>query len=91
VTAVSIDEHGEVSTLYAEAVEGSGQTWLPDSLEFTGGGREHVVVVLSDEPLSAEEVSRQLKERFSAVGGDLGQLGSLSLAGVQVHRTFIKP
>lgn len=89
VLALSIDERGEVSTIYAEAVKAEGQTWLPDSVEFTGTGREHVVVVLSDEPIAEQPVAEQLKERFKA--GGLGQLQPLAVAGVQVHRTFIKP
>ncbi len=91
VLALSIDERGEVSPLYAEALMGEGQTWLPESLEFTGAGLEHVVVVLSDGPVDSERVAGQLKERFRAAGGDVGQLGTLDVPGVQVHRTFIKP
>lgn len=91
VTALSIDDRGEVSVAYAEAVEGTGVTWLPGSLEFTGAGREHVVVVLSDGPVASEKLGAQLKQRFQAAGGDVLQLGPLEVDGVQVHRTFIKP
>lgn len=88
--AVSIDERGEVSTIYSEALEGPGRVWLPDSIEFTGSGREVVVVVVSDQPIDAQRLGTQLAERFKA-HGDLAQLGTLDVNGVQVHRTFIKP
>ncbi|MFT3708645.1 MAG: ACP synthase [Archangium sp.] len=88
--AISIDESGEVTTLYSEAVEGTARVWLPDSIEFTGTGREHLVVVLSDEAIAPELISNQLRERF-ARSRDLSQLGTLDVPGVQVHRTFIKP
>lgn len=91
VLALSIDDAGEVSTVYAQTLPGAGQTWLPDSLEFTGKGREHLVVVLSDEPVAAELVAAQLHDHFKAAGGDVSQLGALEVPGVQVHRTFLKP
>lgn len=91
VLALSIDDAGEVSTVYAETLPGDGQAWLPDSLEFTGKGREHLVVVLSDLPVGAESVAAQLREHFKQAGGDLTKLGSLEVTGVQVHRTLLKP
>ena len=90
VLALSIDDAGEVSTAYAETV-GEGQTWLPDSLQFTGQGREHLVVVLSDSPVRAGAIADQLKVRFKAANGDLTKLAPLEVSGVQVHRTFLKP
>lgn len=91
VVALSIDDAGEVSTIYAEQLPGEAQTWLPESFEFTGKGREHLVVVLSDEPVGAEVVATQLKEHFKAAGGDVTKLGALEVGGLQVHRTFVKP
>lgn len=88
--AVSIDEQGEVTTVYSEAVEGTARVWLPDSIEFTGRGREHLVVVLSDEPIAPESIGNQLRARFEQ-SRSVEQLGTLEVAGVQVHRTFIKP
>jgi hypothetical protein len=91
VVALSIDDGGEVSTVYAETLPGEAQTWLPDSIEFTGKGREHLVVVLSDAPVGAEVLAAQLRERFKAAAGDVTKLGALEVPGVQVHRTFLKP
>jgi hypothetical protein len=91
VLALSIDDLGEVSTVYAETLPGEAQTWLPESIEFTGKGREHVVVLLSDEPVEAEVLGAQLREHFKAANGDVTKLGALEAPGVQVHRTFLKP
>ncbi len=91
VLALSIDDAGEVSTVYSETLPGDGQTWLPESIEFTGHGREHVVVLLSDEPLKLEPISNQLQNAWKSASGDLTKLGALEVNGVQVHRTFVKP
>lgn len=90
---VSIDEGGEVSAIpdsgQSMTVTGKGQ--LPHSIEFTGKGTEHVVVVLTKEPLQVEDVRRALKLRFDEARGNLGQLGQLDVAGEQFHYTFLKP
>lgn len=92
VLALSIDDGGEVSLVYSETLaNGEAETWLPDSIEFTGKGREYVVVLLTDSPLITEVVSEQLRERFKAANGDLTKLTDLEVTGVQVHRTFLKP
>ncbi|MBL8915195.1 MAG: ACP synthase, partial [Archangium sp.] len=59
-------------------------------IEFTGRGREHLVVVLSDNPIAPETIGNQLKARFEQTKS-VEQLGTLDVPGVQVHRTFIKP
>ncbi|MDP2271102.1 MAG: hypothetical protein Q8K32_10255 [Archangium sp.] len=91
VLALSIDDAGEVSMVYSETLQGEAQTWLPESIEFTGAGREHVVVLLSDAPLETEALSVKLQGAWKAAGGDLNKLGVLEVNGVQVHRTFLKP
>ena len=91
VLALSIDDQGEVSTVYAETLPGEAQTWLPDSIEFTGKGREHLVVLLSDEAVEAEVLATRLREHFKAANGDVTKLGALEVPGVQVHRTFLTP
>lgn len=91
VLALSIDDAGEISPLYEQALPSEAQAWLPDSLEFTGTGREHVVVLLTDAPLVSGEVQRQLLDHFKAASGDLTNLEPLTVPGLQVHRTFLKP
>lgn len=96
--AVSIDEAGAVSPLYGQAerslavdTSAASTAYLPDSFELTGSGLERLVVVLSDEPLSFEEVRKAAQARYEEARGNLLQLGSLDLSGEQFHRTFRKP
>ena len=93
LVAVSIDERGEVSAIpdhgQSMAIAGKGQ--LPHSIEFTGRGTEHVVVVLTRDPLQVDEVRRALKVRYDEARGNLGQLGQLDVPGEQHHYTFLKP
>ncbi len=94
---LSIDDAGEVTPIDVE--DGRGVAigprkeivWLPESLEFTGKGLEHVVVLLSAEPLPFEKVAEALRLSFRDARGDLTKVGSLPLPGEQFHRTFLKP
>ncbi|MBL8920816.1 MAG: ACP synthase [Myxococcaceae bacterium] len=94
---VSIDDAGEITPIYVDnghslAVGASKDTvWLPESLEFTGAGLEHVVIVLSSSPLSLDQLASALRLAFDDARGDLLKLGSLPLPGQQFHRTFLKP
>jgi hypothetical protein len=98
LTAVSIDESGEVTALYPERgpslrVRTAGGTEYlgNDKLAFTGQGLERVVVVMTKEPLDVEDVKRAAKARYDEARGNLSQLGTLDLPGEQFHRTFLKP
>jgi hypothetical protein len=80
LAAVSIDDGGEVSALYPErggslAVAASnGTTYLPDSLELTGAGRERIFLFLGDRPLDAASVSQALRQAHAQGNGDLATL-----------------
>jgi hypothetical protein len=99
--ALSIDDHGEVTSLYPEAgqsllvdVRCKGCTadaldYLPDSVEFTGEGSERLVVVLSNEPLRVEAARRAARAAFDRAKGDILHLGALDLPGEQFQRTFV--
>ena len=89
VVALSIDDRGEVSELYAQPV--STEPWLPDSLEFTGSGLEHVVVIVDDAPVDAKQARAALIQQYTASQRDLDRIESIAVPGVQVHRTFLKP
>jgi hypothetical protein len=97
VLVVSLDEKGEVTPLYPEAGKslplGAGREtqYLPDSVVFTGHGLERVVVVLSDTPLSVQQVAAEARARYDEAHGNLMQLGNLDVPGEQFHRTFLKP
>jgi hypothetical protein len=94
---VSVDETGAVTPIYDERgkslplAKAHETQFLPDSLEFTGRGLERVIVVLSDAPLSLEEVTAAARARYEAAHGDLTHLAPLDVKGEQFHRTFLKP
>jgi hypothetical protein len=103
LTSLSIDEQGEVTPLYPEAgrslpvgkgkAEGmTGATrYLPDSVEFTGKGRERLVVILGDQPLEVEAVRQAARAAFQKANGDLAHLPPLEVPGEQFYRMFVKP
>jgi hypothetical protein len=93
LVAVSIDERGEIASIpesgQSMSIGNTGR--LPDAIEFTGRGTEHLVLVMTREPVSVEEVRRGLKARYEEARGNLSQLGSLDVSGEQFHYTFLKP
>ncbi len=96
VLVVSVDAQGAVTPIYAEGthslpLSGESPQFLPDSMEFTGQGLEHVVVLLSDRALDVDVVGHALRERFAAVHGELNRITTLEVPGEQFHRTFLKP
>jgi hypothetical protein len=80
LSAVSLDDRGEMSTLYPEgggslAVAATqGTTYLPDSLELTGAGLERVFLFLAERPLDAESVAQVVRQAHSQAKGDLAAL-----------------
>jgi hypothetical protein len=94
---VSVDESGAVTPIYDQAgkslplAKAKDTQFLPDSLEFTGRGLERIIVVLSDSPLTLDEVTAAARSRYEASHGDLTHLAPLDLKGEQFHRTFLKP
>jgi hypothetical protein len=80
LSAVSLDDRGEVSALYPEGggsqpvTATHGTTYLPDSLELTGQGRERVYLFLADRPLEAETVASAIRQAHAQAQGDLAAL-----------------
>lgn len=97
VLALSVDSAGEVTPLYPEAGQslpvepGVGPHWLPDSIEFTGTGMEHVVVLLSDTPVTVEDASASARQAFEAGGRDVAKMPLLDMDGEQTHWVLLKP
>ncbi len=97
VLAVSVDDAGEVSELYAQGgmslpVEaGPGRHWLPDSVTFTGKGHERVVMVLSDRPLDVEAVRASARRAWEAAGGKVEAMTALGSGGEETHWLLRKP
>jgi hypothetical protein len=77
LVAAAIDDTGTISMIYPEigqgiAIEASNEVrYLPDSFSFTGTGRERLVVVLADEPITADAVRASLLAAFSTAAGNL--------------------
>lgn len=94
--ALSVDDAGEVSTLYDDAgtslaVHPGESTLLPDAIAFEGQGAERIYVFLSDRPLSTDEVARSLKAAHRRAGSARAMGDLDGVPGVQSHRLVIKP
>jgi hypothetical protein len=80
--AISIDEAGVVTPLYPErgaalpVSPGGALAYLPDSLEFTGQGRERVFVVLAAQPFTVEDLAEIARAAYR-VKQDLDTLAAL--------------
>lgn len=90
LAAVSVDDNGEVTPLYPEAgpalpVSATLETvYLPDSLEFTGPGRELVFLFLAREPFDLEAAKQAVKAAHQVAKGDLAVLPRPAFADGQV-------
>lgn len=96
VLVLSLDAQGVITPAYASGsrslpLTGASPEFLPDSLEFTGAGLEHLVILLSDRPLEVDAVSAELARRYAEAGGDLTQVRDIDVPGEQFHRTVLKP
>ena len=94
LVAVSVDDAGEVSTLYPE---GGGSlpvrptqhlTFLPDSLELTGPGRERVFLFLADQPLDGAAAAKSVRDAHAQARGDLAGLPVPTFEGRSDVRPF---
>jgi anti-sigma factor RsiW len=87
LVAVSIDDSGAVTALYPERgaalpVEpGREVSYLPDSLEFTGHGRERVFLFLTERPLRVDEITDAARAAHAHAHGDLAVLAAVLLDG----------
>jgi hypothetical protein len=89
LAALSVDERGEVTLLYPEAgpalaVAPTQKTiFLPDSLEFTGAGRERVFLFLARTPFESAAAKQAVKTAHGSARGDLAALPNPAFAGGQ--------
>ena len=89
LAAISVDDRGEVTPLYPEAgpaiaVSTALETvYLPDSLEFTGTGRERVFLFLARVAFDLEAAKQAVKAAHQAAKGDLSALSNPAFAGGQ--------
>jgi hypothetical protein len=89
LAAISVDEQGEITLLYPEsgpalAIGPTAETiYLPDSLEFTGAGREKVFLFLARQPFDSAVAKQAVKSAHERAKGDLGALPNPVFAGGQ--------
>jgi hypothetical protein len=89
LAAVSIDDSGEVTPLYPERgpalpVSATLETvYLPDSLEFTGTGRERVFLFLARTPFDVEAAAQAVRTAHQAAKGEISALPNPAFAGGQ--------
>jgi len=87
LVAVSIDDAGTVTPLYPDhgpglAVEPRADIrYFPDSIYFTGHGRERLFVVLSERPLSVGDVEKAARAAHESAHGDLSTASSVNVPG----------
>jgi Domain of unknown function (DUF4384) len=97
LASVSVDEQGAVTPLYPEQgksleVQPGGELrYLPGSLEFYGRGAERVIVVLSDEPLSVDQVKAAARAAYDEAHGDVVRMRELKVPGEKFHQLLLKP
>lgn len=95
LAAVSVDEHGEVTLLYPEtgpalsAAPTEETTYLPDSIEFTGTGRERVFLFLARNPFDSQAAKQAVREGYAASKDDLDAIPSPAFAGGQDVFTWV--
>jgi hypothetical protein len=87
LVAVSIDDAGTVTPIYPDSgkalpVEPRPDIqYLPGSIDFTGQGRERLILVLAERPLSVGQVEKAARAAHQSARGDLGALSSLKVDG----------
>jgi hypothetical protein len=100
LVALSIDDAGVATPLYPEAGEslaiapGEGFTYLPESVFFTGHGRERLFVLTGARPFSVDAALATVGAAVARAGGSLDDLTSFTVDGVSLQSrswSFIKP
>jgi hypothetical protein len=96
VAVISVDEGGAVSPIYfggdASLPLGPGHQELPQSIAFDGRGRERLIVLFSQMPLTRGAVEQAAHEAFARAQG-LPHMEHLALPGAvdELDRTVLKP
>jgi hypothetical protein len=91
LVAVSIDDLGKITPLYPDSgmairTEPSAELrFLPDSLEFTGTGKERVFLLLAPEPFDVDSVKQSVGNAFQAAQHDLDRLRDIPVPSPHTH------
>jgi hypothetical protein len=95
--AVSIDDLGEVTPLYPERGAAlplgpsTAMTYLPDSLEFTGQGRERVFLLLAPASFAIEDLVEIARAAYQQAHANLEAMDALPTEGEQFTWLLLKP
>jgi hypothetical protein len=87
LVAVSIDDAGTVTPLYPDHGDGLAVEprpdvrYFPDSIYFTGHGRERLFLIMSERPLSVGDVEKAARAAHESAHGDLGAVSSVNVGG----------
>jgi hypothetical protein len=87
LVVVSIDDAGAVTPIYPDGGKGlsveprQDLQFLPGSIDFTGKGRERLILVLAERPLSVAEVEKAARDAHARARGDLGAVSSVKVEG----------
>jgi hypothetical protein len=90
LVVLSVDDQGEVSAIYPEAgdsqpVAGTrAMTYLPDSVELTGAGRERLFLLLGDRAFSVDAARDAVRASFTAARGELAAMRLPTVAGTTI-------
>jgi hypothetical protein len=85
LVAIAIDDGGRVTALYPEGGAGlrvdrrAEITYLPDSLELTGRGRERIFLVLAEGELRVDDITAAARAAHARHRGDLAAMAALPL------------
>jgi hypothetical protein len=82
LAALTVDDAGQVTALYPErgaslpvAPQGAALSYLPDSVELTGAGRERVYLFVAEHPFTVDDAAAATRAAFDRSGrGDLGKM-----------------
>ena len=87
LVAVSIDDAGTVTPLYPDHGDGLAVEprpdvrYFPDSIYFTGHGRERLFLIMSERPLSVGDVEKAVRAAHESAHGDLSAASSVNVPG----------
>jgi hypothetical protein len=90
LVVLSVDDRGEISAIYPEAGDSQpvaatrAMTYLPDSVELTGAGRERLFLLLGDRAFSVDAARDAVRASFTAARGELAAIRLPTVPGTTI-------